>query len=166
MPVANRDCLPREWRWAWNIEGRSWAGAGLTLHGPARNLGALDGVLGSVGRRGQCETGWLRTQLAFGTAPSVLGGTKCFMPLRRESITATSQTGSATDAERPEMPPGAVRREPGPHKPCARQLPESLGLRVKKKVAPQPGEDSTQMRPPWWRKMRSTIASPMPVPSN
>src|SRR3984893_2655859 len=37
---------------------------------------------------------------------------------------------------------------------------------VKKKVAPDPTSPSAQIRPPCRRTTRSTVANPMPVPSN
>src|SRR2546422_9974014 len=47
-----------------------------------------------------------------------------------------------------------------PHSPV---LVYGVG-RVKKKVAPLPGSDSTQIRPPWRSTIFLQIASPMPVP--
>ena len=42
----------------------------------------------------------------------------------------------------------------------------SVAGRMKWKVAPWPGADSAQMRPPWRASTRRTLARPMPVPAN
>src|SRR6266700_3387062 len=44
--------------------------------------------------------------------------------------------------------------------------PGPSGVRVKKNVLPFPGSLSAQIRPPWRLRMRCTMASPMPLPSN
>ncbi len=55
---------------------------------------------------------------------------------------------------RPGRPPGRLRRRPH----------VGSGSTVKKNVAPCPTAPSAQTRPPWRRMIRSTVASPMPVP--
>jgi hypothetical protein len=58
-----------------------------------------------------------------------------------------------------------VHTYPWPSGECSSAvLPVALRGSVKKNVAPWPGSDSTQMRPPWRSTTFLQIANPMPVP--
>src|SRR5690606_24089847 len=59
---------------------------------------------------------------------------------------------------------GQQDRADGAHAVKLPECAESCAGRMKWKVAPLPGSDSAQMRPPWRLSTRRTLARPMPVP--
>jgi hypothetical protein len=81
----------------------------------------------------------------------------------RSSSKARKPTGKARRRvrRRPQSPRPSARRPSNSQKGSVPEAP-----RVNRKTAPSPGTPSAHTRPPWRCTIRSTVASPSPLPEN